>query len=294
MWTLTNNPRAHKVTHKLAKEFADMDAVPQDRPLSERRLQVYERMVHEGAFRPCVWAKAFCVETNQHYRVNGKHTSILFSSLELEHVESLYVIIEEYRCETLEDVARLYATFDSKMQTRTASDIYRAFAATVPQLAELPRLTLNLLVAGVAADFYGIRNYLQRQAAERAELLLDNIDFATWANSILTPQDAYILRRVPVIAAMCGTYGKAKKAAEEFWLAVRDQSASRNDHPTRRLAKFLMITNADGAPIANRRQRHVGDTREFYVRSLHAWNAWRKGEPTVLQYFKNAKIPSIS
>jgi len=34
--------------------------------------------------------------------------------------------------------------------------------------------------------------------------------------------------------------------------------------------------------------------REFYVRSIKAWNAWRKKETTDLKYFPDAKIPAVA
>lgn len=112
-WQLDGIPKTYKVTPKLATEFAEMEAVNIDRPLSERRLQVYERQVHSGGFRPVTWAKAYCTETDAIYRVNGKHTSTLFSRLPKELLNDLHVIIEEYICDTLGDVANLYSTFDS-------------------------------------------------------------------------------------------------------------------------------------------------------------------------------------
>lgn len=293
-WQLVGTPKTHRITNKIAKEFADMEPAPQDRPLSERRLQVYERVAREGGFRPCIWAKALCAETDQFYRVNGKHTSTLFSTLDLKELPELFAVVEEYTCDTLEDVARLYATFDSQIQSRNTGDINRAFAATIPELKDIPRLHINLIVSALAADKFGIRIYGSKQAAERAELLFDNVDFALWANEIITPKDAAILRRVPVVAAMKGTYVKSKKAAEEFWCAVRDQTGPSPNTADRKLAKYLMTTNAIQATESARRQRYLADAREFYVKCIHAWNAWRKNETTALQYFKNAKIPSFT
>src|SRR4051812_22803639 len=109
-WKLTGRPKTQKVTKALAKAFVDMEAAPHDRPLSERRLQVYEKLLYMGEFRPVTWASAYCVETGETYRVNGKHTSIMLSGLEV--LPDFFVTIEEYECDTLQDVAKLYSTFD--------------------------------------------------------------------------------------------------------------------------------------------------------------------------------------
>lgn len=54
---LVGKPVTLQVTRELAEEFVNMDPAPHDRPLSERRLQVYERLLNEGRFRPVTWAK---------------------------------------------------------------------------------------------------------------------------------------------------------------------------------------------------------------------------------------------
>ena len=84
MWHKKENPRTAKVTRSLVKEFVEMDPAPNDRPLSEKRLQVYRRILADHQFRPCVWASVFCKDTNCDYRVNGKHTSLMLSGANTE------------------------------------------------------------------------------------------------------------------------------------------------------------------------------------------------------------------
>jgi len=177
MFTLLGRPKTHKVTKALAKQFAEMEPAPHDRLLSERRLQVYQRLFAEGTFRPCTWAMAHCKNTGEVYRVNGKHTSIMLSGL--ENLPEYYVTVEEYDCDTLEDVARLYATFDSKMMSRTTNDINMSFASTVRELVGISRKTINVAVGGMSYHIWqgGFGNH---QPAERAELLLEHTPFVQW------------------------------------------------------------------------------------------------------------------
>src|SRR5262249_19606940 len=130
-WKLVGRPKTIRMTRSFAQEFAQMDPCPHDRPLSERRLSAYRALFLEGTFRPCTWARAYCEETRGWYRVNGKHTSTILSMM--ENIPEFYVTVEEYQCDSLNDVARLYATFDSKLQSRNARDIYISFAGTVPE-----------------------------------------------------------------------------------------------------------------------------------------------------------------
>lgn len=295
-WKLSNKPRTLKVTRCFAKEFAELDSAPHDRPLSERRLTVYRRLFAEGQFRPCTWAKAFCQETNGWYRVNGKHTSTFLSSV--EEMPEFYVTLEEYHCDTLNDVARLYATFDSRMQSRTSRDINVSFAGTVPELAGITGRIINACVSGMSFREWG-NNATNKQAAERAELLLEHPDFVVWCNSIIGVsgksseqegrKSAAHLTRGAVIAAMMSTWMKASAQATVFWTAVRDESGERNTLPDRKLGHWLLTTQTMGP---TNRAKNKADTREFYSRCITGWNAWRKNERTELRYYPEKDLPT--
>lgn len=303
-WKLIGKPRTQKVTKFLATQFAEMDPAPRDRPLSERRLQVYQRILKEGGFRPVTWASAVCKETGGVYRVNGKHTSVMLSTA--SPLPDFYVTIEEYECDTLEDVAKLYGTFDSNLQSRSARDIYLSFASTVKELVGLPDRTISLAVAGMSMHLTGSGtpgSKSRDQAADRAELLLEHPDFVVWINNILTSgsaarskqegraQSRHLLRQ-PVVAAMMGCWQKNKIQATEFWAAVRDETGARPDLPDRKLARYLTVTGVDSGG-GSRRLRPV-TPREMYVKCIHAWNAWRKDEPTELKYYADKDVPAFT
>lgn len=293
-WRLLGRPKTQKVTKALATQFAEMDPAPHDRPLSERRLQVYQRLLKDGSFRPVTWASALCVETSGVYRVNGKHTSTMLAGIPT--LPDFYVTVEEYECDTLEDVARLYATFDSKLMSRTTRDINLSFAATVNELIDISDKTINIAVSGMAYHIYGLQ-WSKTQPAERAELLLEHSDFVVWlGDGILgTPNDratGYWLFRQPVVAAMFATWSKAKAASTEFWKAVREETGPKPDLPDRKIAKYLSThalgTGSNKGPTVRR-----ADHREMYVKCLHAWNAWRRKETTNLNYYPTADVPAV-
>lgn len=303
-WALKGTPKTLRVTKKLAGEFASMDAPPHDRDLSERRLGVYRKVLADGGFRPVTWAKVFCKETGQFYRVNGKHTSTLFAASDLGVTQDVFAVVEEYECDTLEDVAKLYGTFDSATMTRNQSDINRAFAASIPELKDFDTRVLNLIVGAlVYAEFPTTSGgsadgfvKAPKTAAERAEYLFDNVEVCCWVKDILPNRNTqHQLHRVPVVAAMILTYRKAKKDAEVFWTAVRDETGEKPDLPDRKLAKFLnTMTSDSGAHHSNIPKRFRITPREFFVKSIKAWNAWRKKEPTDLKYFADAKLPVVA
>jgi hypothetical protein len=47
-------PKTVRVTLALVREFVEMDPVPGDRGIKERRLMVYRRILAAGEFRPCI------------------------------------------------------------------------------------------------------------------------------------------------------------------------------------------------------------------------------------------------
>jgi len=294
-WKLVGNPKTVKITKNLANEFAKMDAAIHDRPLSERRLQVYERLAMENNFRPVSWAKAYCKETGQTYRVNGKHTSTMFSGLldRDDYKHDAYAVVEIYECTSLDDVAKLYATYDSKLQARTASDINQSFASCVKGLEGISVRQINLAVSAISyAEFQDA--YSTVQAADRAEKLLDASGFVLWMRDLLgydRKVDTKHLARVPVMGAARLTYLKNQKHATEFWNAVRDDTDPQPNMPTRKLSRFLLTKMVGGTHRPEGRFRT--SSREFFVKSIHSWNAWRAGETTQLNYYARSGIPDV-
>lgn len=299
-WELVGHPKTVKITKKLAADWAAMEPVGADRPLSEIRLQVYAKMLKEGGFRPVSWAKVHVEETGETYRVNGKHTSTLFSTADPPEGVQLYAVLEEYRADTSLDASALYATFDSKTQTRTVTDINRQFASVIPELAGYDTVTINLMVGSLNYNIMETNQGNKKTTAAKAEALFENVERIQWVLGIIGHRTGKgrglgitfnPLWRVPVVAAMLKTYDKAKGSATEFWTAVRDETGSSPDKPDRRLAKWLGAFRLVGGKSDRGVVRYYTQPREFYVRCITAWNAWRGGEKTELKYFPAAKVP---
>lgn len=87
------------------------------------------------------------------------------------------------------------------------------------------------------------------------------------------------------------TYDRAPVVAMQFWSAVRDESAPDRNDPTRTLARFLIRAVVAGSNV---KSKEITTHREMFVKSLHAWNAFRAGETTALNYHSGAPIPKIS
>ena len=295
-YELVGTPQTEKITQALAIKFRDMDPVPHDRPLNPKRLTAYRKMLNAGLFRPVQWATVHCNETQATYRANGKHTSNLFAEFE-NLPQDIYATVEHYHCDTLDDVARLYATFDSRTQVRTTNDINRAFAAIDDDLSQIPTKVINLCVTAMAyAKYHG--EYAKVPAAERAEALLEhaNKQFVLWVYEVIgstSSNETYrLLWRSPVVAAMYSTFQKSRRDSNEFWMAVRDGTGVTPKTPDRVLNRFLLSRTIGKSGATSKHASALASPREMFVKCLHAWNAWRRDLPTDLKYHAQGKIPA--
>lgn len=291
-WKMVGKPATHKVTHALAERYATMEPAPGDRFLKSSRVDYLTNAATGGHFRTCEWASAHCKETGKTYRVNGKHTSTAFAAMNGSLPKDIHVIAEHYECDTLEDVAKLYATFDTRNSIRTTSDINRSFAAGIEDLASIGPDIINVCVTGMSMATWGSGEHRNVGAEVRANLLNQSPDFVLWvANTIgnKSEKTRHVFRGA-VVAAMFQTWQKAKKDATAFWGLVLDGSGPSHTSPDRVLHKFLLTSRVrilaragTAAPI---------DNRALMAKCLHAWNAWRRNTTTDLKYHASAKMPA--
>jgi hypothetical protein len=283
------------LTKEAARRFRDMDGVPSDRNLSVPRIEAYRKIASLGMFRPLQWATAVCAETSGTYRVNGKHTSTLFAEDGVEIPDGLIAVVEHFKCDTMEDLAKLYSTYDSRSMVRTTNDINKSFAAVDEDLSEIPVGIVSLCVTAIAYTKHGA-SYTQRPAAERAEALFEpqNKQFVRWVAEMVVGKDARHIKRSPVVSAMYDTWRKSHKASTEFWKAVRDHSGESPVLPDRKIGKYLLTRTVN---TGNGGRKNMGGSacapREMYVKCLHAWNAWRRNTTTDLKYHSEAKVPAV-
>lgn len=295
-WKLIRKEMAVKATRRLVSEFSSMEACPRDRPLNARRLEGIQRVIAAGQFRSPHWASCFCKQTRKTYRVNGKHTSTAMASLN-GTLPDIDVLVSRYECDTLDDLAALYSTFDSRLSTRTSGDIYLVYAAACPGLDGVSREAIALSVAGLAFAEWEVEYTRQHSPEERAALLADNVPFVLFLSDTISAHegDSRPLRRGPTAAAMAKTFARSREGARAFWTLVRTGAHKDRDNPTRVLERYLIqaSVNTGAGSRTNRDKRFVASNREMYVRCLHAWNAWARGEHTALRYTVNAETPKL-
>lgn len=275
MWSVIEGPRAIKLTRKLAEEFAQMERCPHDREMQSARLEHIKTIVDSGHFRSPEWATAKCQETGKKYRVNGKHTSNVLSVCAV--IPEVKVIITDYLCPTLKDVASLYATFDARFSSRTSKDIYLVYAQSVERIKDVVSSTITLAASGMSFATWEIGSF-NHDVEERAQLLVRNPDFILWLSGILygCTTEFKFIRRSGVVAAMFLTWCKDQKDAGTFWESVKTGSDPDNNHPTRVLQRKLM--SVSGMSGSSRSLKEKASIHEMFVRCIRGWNLFRKGE----------------
>lgn len=303
-WKAVGKPVVEKLTKTLAQHFANMTRWPGDRPWNEKREESLRALLVKGKWRlDTVWASVYVEETKTEYRMNGQHTSILFSKIydreggAVEKLGGVSITVSRYHADSLADAADLWATFDAKVSTRTAGDINMSFASTDERLKEMSPRVINLATQALAWFKWGEQSQKGRiPQSDRSHYALENVDVIQWMNDILSTAkaaDSKLLRRVPVASAMVASYKRAQGAATEFWSAVRDGSDADRDSVSRVLNRFLMTNSVNSGMGASTRKNPVS-FREMYDKCVHAWNAYRAGKTSLLlKHIPDSEPPRV-
>lgn len=283
----------HRSVSRLSKEFAEMEPAPGDRNLNDGRAAKIKAAIVEGRFRTGDFASAYCKETDQTYRVNGKHQSKTLAAMNGECPEDIKIHLARYEADTLADVADLYATFDARWSTRTPSDINRAFAGSVEELHGISSRIVNLAVVGINFASRGHETY-NVPPEVRAIVLREYPGFVVWLHKIIghNTKESRYLKRSATVAAMFSTWQRSHKAAEQFWQLVVSAEGPDRTSADRVLNWYLVTHSLRSGAIGGGSTGAKSETaRAMYVKCIHAWNAWRKGTKTELKYFPAADIP---
>lgn len=289
---MIEKPKIVKVTHALAKEFAEMEKAPGDREISPRRMAYLTDAIKAGEFRTAEWS--YCICDGKKYRTNGKHTSNIMAEMNGELPDNIFVSVCGYEAESMGGVADCYCTFDNRASARSTGDINRAFWASSAGLEDVPAKIVNCCVTGIAIAKHGDGYASATRPEERAMAMRTHGKFFLWSaalNDGHTKSNAFMFRG-PVVAAMFKTWQKSAQAATEFWSLVRDGSGTSPKTADRKLQKFLLETACANGRGASPGGKMCGQ-REMMCRCITAWNAWREGAGTELKYFPSAAIPTV-
>lgn len=157
-------------TPKLALEFMKMETVRNERDLSRGRLRHHLGLLRDGRFFSSIIAKAHCKEDGQTYRVNGQHVSHVWnwctkypnipddvkalcgfrSPADVPKLPKLEAMVDEWECDTYEDVVEAFRYYDASESVRSRTDILSVAAGEYEELQGVPGPMLNQLLSGIA------------------------------------------------------------------------------------------------------------------------------------------------
>lgn len=289
-----------KLTPAVAKKHMELEAANMDRDFKHWRVAKYLEEHAQGKFRfPLAWIVAVVPGIKGEIRVDGKHTSTMFSAMPEEQIgKNAQVLIHKYQCDTLADVADLYKTVDSANTTRRPTDLNHSYAATVPELKGIHAKIMDLAVSALAwAANPGSPNAVD--AGGRAERVLRYVPAIQWLNALLggeenasqqTKDNAVMLKRAPLLGVAINTWLNMPEWANEFWCLVRDENNADRNSGDRELARWLHEIPSKGSPGTSNK-KYTG--RQMYVKGVRAWNAWMNGTPTQLMFNPKARIPEL-
>lgn len=280
-WREMGKPTTVLADHFVIERFKSMEPCHGDRSLNQRRLRKLATVLSENTFRTCSWASAICLADGKEYRINGKHTSHAMGEMN-GSLPKVYVTLERYECDTLEDIADLYATFDTKTSSRSTADTNRAFAKSDDDVADIDDRAISLAAGGMVTHL-GAGNRHRVSQEERGRLILRHKDFVLWVAAMFPSRttDTSFIRRNASVAAMFATFLRSPENATEFWSEVKTGSNPERLSPSRVLQKYLMTSKGRT------------DDLEIYCKGIHAWNAWRRKAKTlnVLKWFPQSPRP---
>ena len=273
------------LTRKFAATFSSLASIKGDRDRETRagraRIKILRRLVEEKKFHTPKWATATC--NGRTYRMNGGHTSLMFANGETQIPDGMNVIVDEFACETREDLADLFDQFDARVSVRSPKDKIKAHLGADDKLEQVSATVAAGAVRGIAACLseFGKSQHLIEE--ERIRLVHSHGDFLLWVGQYSKPRH---MGRSGVVAAMFRTFGRSTQDATRFWTYVLSESHANNRNATRTLASFLKATLLPQEKIK-------WGPRAYYVKSIHAWNAWKENRTTTLPYFANAPLPKV-
>lgn len=280
-------PSVHQpLTVDVAKSHAALPQIKGDRNLQSSRLSYLKDAHDRGLFHSPIWAVAYCKESGKHYRINGKHSANFLSGLNGHFPKGMSVTVLQFQCDTIAELASLFDQFDSPASTRTRGDSVNVHKSVHESLAAVSKTSALKAIAGIA---WHIRNVVGKSLnqADQNQLVHHYSDFLQWQVDLTGTRR---MNRAGVVAAMFQSWNIDAVIAKQFWVLVRDQSHEDAKNGSRSLGKFLEISVYN--PV-EQMTKLKWDSRAFYVKSVHGWNAWITNTTTDLKYHSNSPLPNM-
>ena len=262
------NAIAKPITPELALQFRDMKASPTERDLDPKRVQHLREKVLAGNSVTYLWATAKL--GHETLRMNGNHSSNMLCGLDGQFPSGLHAHIDEYECDTIDDLAILFRQFDDRKSGRTTNDVAGAYQGLFDRLSDVPKRVAKLGIEGINWYLKSIEGLPGRTGDDIYILLQDPrydafLHFLGGLFSIKTPE----LKKLPIVAAIYGTFEANPKEAKTFWDAVARGGVEYEDAAPATVLDGWLKRMAENGKDADLQPAH------YYQACIYAWNAFR-------------------
>lgn len=281
-----------ELTPKIAERLLLLNTFEGQRQLRPWWVSELANRIRDGVFT-CGHV-AIAIYTNgsgepEKFQVNGQHqcNGVLVAN------KSVDVMYEEYDCGTdMENVSYLYRQFDSHAG-RSIDNLVKMELLALK--LDWPVRIGQLVVRGASL----LKGQEGAHKNHKIALIKAHIEHGNFVNNILTCCSAdekkfattKHLLRGSVVHAMILTYEKSQKSAKDFWENVRDGEGLKKSQPEYVLREFLKDTSINRGRGATVFKNRTCSDHEVTSKCISAWNAYRRGEKTVLKYFASKPIP---
>lgn len=263
--------QARPLTMELAQKFRDMPGSPTERELNEGRLRNLRAKAEQGKLVTFHWATAKMPD-GKTYRVNGQHSTTMLCELNGAFPEGAFVHVDEYAVDGPEGLAVLFRQFDDRKSGRSAADVAGAYQNLEPVLRDVAKPVGKLGIEAVAWFDRVIEGVSSKIGDDQYSLFHNEHlhPYLAWLNdlfSIKTPE----LKRVPVVAAMYGTFLKNGEEARKFWAEVSRGGKEYEDNAA--------STVLDSWLKSIKEEKTEIKPGEYFRGCVYAWNAYREDKP---------------
>jgi hypothetical protein len=286
MWK-TKKREEMVISKKEALELNKLNNYPSQRTIKQKHLDEIKRAIKEETFRTGHIAIAILKDKTKKiikYLVNGQHQ--IRAVIDLD--SAIYAFYEEIECETMEDIAELYGTFD-----QGGRGLYDLITPWEDAL-NLPwdhKFTKLILASGIYKD--GRTNWdRQRKSKSLPDYVKIGEDIYQIFNvggKIPWKECAHVARR-SVVSVMMLTLEKHPDKARGWWSKVLDGVDVKKGDPARTLRDQLLST-----PVALGRggQNYKKlPEKDIQKKCIIAWNAFMRNLPTQLKVY-NGEMPKV-
>jgi hypothetical protein len=267
MFTLLSSETV-PLSPQVVAEFMQLEASPTERPLNPLRVAYLQKAAEEDRLINFNWSRAQC--GNRMLRVNGQHSGTMLEGLNGKFPSKLYVHLDTYQVEDINDLALLFRQFDARQSGRTPKDVAGAYMGLVDILHDVPLEAGKLAVDGCAWYRKQVENLPTGAGDDKYRLFHQPTlhEFIRWIGGLLngkTPE----LRADAVIGAMHGTFNKNRLEAITFWQQVSRGGADYDEQaPSTVLDKWLN-EHYEAKP-------KILKPPHLYQGCVYAWNAFRR------------------